>query len=181
MRREIEALGSTAPIESKWPHSDRLEPNASILALENRLLAMPLEVLRRTWQRHHPAVRMPYQLPRDLLVRSIMWQVQEATYGGLSRETLRTLERMAHQLATTGTLEIEREVRLKTGTRLIREWRGRTYVAEVVEGGIELDGNRYASLSHVARAITGARWSGPRFFGLRRNSLASVQIAGGHR
>jgi hypothetical protein len=86
---------------------------------------------------------------------------------------------MARQLATTGTIEIEREVRLKTGTRLIREWRGRTYVAEVIEGGIELDGQRYASLSHVARAITGTRWSGPRFFGLRKDSPSGNQLGAG--
>jgi hypothetical protein len=62
---------------------------------------------------------------------------------------------------------------------VIREWRGRTYVAEVVEGGIELNGQRHASLSHVARAITGTRWSGPRFFGLRRDSPASDQLSRG--
>ena len=84
------------------------------------------------------------------------------------------LEKMARQLAVSGTLEIERSVRPKPGTRLIREWQGRTYVVEVGDTDFLHDGNSYASLSHVARAITGTRWSGPRFFGLRSHDVASA-------
>jgi hypothetical protein len=87
--------------------------------------------------------------------------------GGLARQAERRLAEYARQLATTGTLEIERSVRPKPGTRLIREWRGKTYVVEVADDRFLHDGESYASLSHVARAITGTRWSGPRFFGLK--------------
>ncbi|WP_423827748.1 DUF2924 domain-containing protein [Shimia abyssi] len=63
-----------------------------------------------------------------------------------------------------------RDPALKPGGRLIREWNGVTHVVEVVEGGFLWKGQRYASLSPIARAITGARWSGPRFFGLKRSA-----------
>lgn len=67
---------------------------------------------------------------------------------------------------------MEREVRLKPGTRLIREWRGQTYRVEVTSEGYVMEDRNYASLSHIARSITGTRWSGPRFFGLKQRKLA---------
>jgi hypothetical protein len=94
--------------------------------------------------------------------------MQAKEHGGLPREVERQLERLAAQLAKSGDLELEREVRLKPGTRLIREWRGQTYRVEVTKDGYLMEERRYASLSHVARAITGTRWSGPRFFGLKQ-------------
>jgi hypothetical protein len=112
---------------------------------------------------------LPKGLSRDLMVRGITWQEQCGGYGGLASEIERMLEKMARQLKASGTLEIERSVRPKTGTRILREWRGRTYVVEVADDGFLHDGSKFASLSHVARAITGTRWSGPRFFGLIRS------------
>ncbi len=65
-------------------------------------------------------------------------------------------------------------VRLKPGTTLVREWHGRTHTVLVLaDGGFEHEGRRYASLTRLARAITGARWSGPRFFGLRRSTRSA--------
>jgi hypothetical protein len=114
---------------------------------------------------------LPDKLPRDLLVRSIAWAIQGGRHGGLPSAIERALEKMSRQLATTGTLEIERSVRPKPGTRLIREWRGKTYVVEVSDHGFTHCEQTYSSLSHVARAITGTRWSGPKFFGLRQNDV----------
>lgn len=141
----------------------------------HHLMQAPLPDLRVEWQRWHPGLQLPSGLPRDLLVRSIAWQMQAKDHGGLPREVERQLERLAAQLAKSGDLEIEREVRLKPGTRLIREWRGQTYRVEVLKDGYLMEERRYASLSHVARAITGTRWSGPRFFGLKqRERLGST-------
>lgn len=133
-----------------------------------RLLRAPLPQLREEWEKWHPGLSLPKGLPRDLLVRSIAWQMQAKEHGGMPRATLKLLEKLAAQLSASGDLNLEREVRLKPGTRLIREWRGRTYRVEVLTGGYVMDERRYVSLSHVARAITGTRWSGPRFFGLKQ-------------
>jgi hypothetical protein len=145
-----------------------LPAEASLSRIIEYWLAAPLPELRAEWHRWHPDLAMPKGLPRDLLVRSIAWQMQAKEHGGMPRETLRQLEKLAAQLATSGDLELEREVRLKPGTRLVREWRGQTYRVEVLASGYLMDERRYASLSHVARAITGTRWSGPRFFGLKQ-------------
>jgi hypothetical protein len=87
---------------------------------------------------------------------------------------VKKLDRMAAQLALNVEAAMEREVRLKPGTRLVREWKGRTYTVETEEQGFRYGATSYASLSHVARAITGTRWSGPRWFGLIRNSTAEA-------
>jgi hypothetical protein len=134
----------------------------------SKLVSAPLTELRVEWVRHHPQMTLPRGLPRDLLIRSILWKFWERAEGGHSSASLRQLESLAAQLTKSGDLDIERDVRLKPGTRLIREWRGQTYRVEVTSGGYVMDDRNYASLSHVARAITGTRWSGPRFFGLKQ-------------
>jgi hypothetical protein len=143
---------------------------ASIADLIGHLMQAPLDDLRKRWRSAYLGVPLPKGLSRDLLVRSIAWAEQCQRYGGLTLTIQRLLDQMVRQLEVSGTLEIERSVRPKTGTRILREWRGRTYVVEVADDGFFHDGGRYASLSHVARAITGTRWSGPRFFGLKPES-----------
>ena len=133
----------------------------------------PQPEVRSEWHRWHPGLSMPKGLPRDLLVRSIAWQMQAKEHGGLFPQLRRKLDALAAQLATSGDLDLEREVRLKPGTRLVREWRGRTYRVEVLSDGYLMDERRYASLSHVARVITGTRWSGPRFFRLKQRERRS--------
>lgn len=150
-----------------------LAQSAPIVELVDFLSGTSLEDLRQRWRAAHSGVVFPRGLSRDLMVRGIAWKEQCSRSGGLSASTEHTLDKLARQLKTSGTLEIERSVRPKTGTRIIREWRGKTYVVEVTDGGFLHDGAKYASLSHVARTITGTRWSGPRFFGLKPVDLAS--------
>lgn len=147
------------------------------------LITLPIADLRDQWRAAHPTLTMPDKLPRDLLVRSIVWSIQSEQRGGLSSAAERSLDKMSRQLATTGSLELDRTVRPKPGTRLIREWRGKTYVVEVGDDGFTHDEETYSSLSHVARAITGTRWSGPRFFGLRPEDAeqSADGAAGGRR
>lgn len=156
-------------------HVQALAPtqSAPIGDLISFLSEASLEDLRQRWCAIHRGAVIPKGLSRDLMIRAIVWNEQSDRYGGLASESERLLEKMARQLATSGTLEIERSVRPKTGTRIIREWRGRTYVVEVADDGFVHDGAKYASLSHVARAITGTRWSGPRFFGLKHTDPVS--------
>jgi hypothetical protein len=110
----------------------------------------------------------PKGISRTLLERSAAYQAQTKVHGGLNVTTRRTLRTM---LAAGKTSQPTKPVsdakpRLEPGMRLVREWNGRTYSVDVIEGGFVWDGKVHRSLSVIARKITGARWSGPRFFGL---------------
>ena len=102
----------------------------------------------------------PAAFTPDLLARGIAWRLQEAALGGLTAEARRLLGAAGERRSPTA------RPALRPGNRLIRRWRGRTYVVEAVDGGFTFDGVRFGSLSQVANKITGTRWSGPRFFGL---------------
>lgn len=123
--------------------------------------------LRYEWRRLHRGKPMPDGMSSDLLARSIAWRLQERRAGGHSSVTVRKLDRWANQVANTGEIELERKRPLKLGTRLVRQWHGEVHTVTVVENGYEYRGRHFASLTHIARDITGAVWSGPRFFGLR--------------
>jgi hypothetical protein len=147
--------------------------DASISALIVHLMQASLGDLRKRWRSAHPGLPLPKGLSRDLMVRAIAWFEQCNRFGGLAPANQIMLDKLARQLKASGNLEIERSVKPKTGTRIIREWRAKTYVVEVADDGFFHDGVKYASLSHVARAITGTRWSGPRFFGLKPEVLST--------
>ena len=123
--------------------------------------------LRGEWRRLH-RMPPPMRLSRDLLVRGITYKLQERAYGGLSTATARKLEQAGADSLSRGSVTPAPPISLRPGTRLVREWRGVTHMVLIHADGIEWRGQRYRSLSLVARKITGARWSGPRFFGLRR-------------
>jgi hypothetical protein len=125
--------------------------------------------LQGAWQR---LIRLPQpsKLSRDLLVRIIAEKLQQATLGGLPPVTKRRLAALArgHPLDRDAAARAPM-LRLKPGSKLMREWRGRTHTVLVLEDGFEHDGKRFASLTQIARAVTGTHWSGPRFFGLIRS------------
>lgn len=126
---------------------------AEVTALE----AMSLEQLRDVWRRKvgpAPKLRSP-----QLLRLSLAWRIQAAAFGGLDAETKRRLRRGGAGAAAAD--------RLQPGTVLIREWLGDRHQVTVVEGGFRYGETTYKSLSEIARLITGTRWNGPRFFGLR--------------
>ena len=108
------------------------------------------------------------RLSHDLLIRGITYKLQERAYGGLSMATARKLEQAGADSLSRGSLTPAPPISLRPGTRLVREWHGVTHTALIHADGIEWHGQRYRSLSVVARKITSARWSGPRFFGLKR-------------
>ena len=114
--------------------------------------------LWRAELKSHP----PRKMSCEMMVRILAWEMQAVIHGGLKASTKRKLER----LASGSTLRSPAPV-LRAGARLVREWNGESHVIDASEdGGFIWKKTRYASLSAVARAITGARWSGPRFFGL---------------
>ena len=135
------------------------------------LQAMPIEALQARW-RTVLGKRPPAQLPRYLLVRVLAYQLQAARLGDLSRETQRELERLAPgaAIAKDGKSSTTTPTTLRVGTELVREHDGKIHRVLVVEGGFAWQGATYTSLSDVARAITGTRWNGPRFFGLREKA-----------
>jgi hypothetical protein len=108
------------------------------------------------------------QWRRRLLIRFLAYKIQEQTYTTLSSATRRRLRQLARDFENGGEGEIAASPRIKPGTRLVREWRDRIHVVNVEDEGYEYKGTRYDSLSQIARLITGTRWSGPLFFGLKR-------------
>jgi len=88
-------------------------------------------------------------------------------------EPQRQLRQIAQELKQTGAAAKRFRPQLKPGTRLIREWQGRTYEVVVLDDGFSWQGTQYRSLSAIARKITGTAWSGPLFFGLKQNRLAT--------
>ena len=105
---------------------------------------------------------VPKRLSSPFLRRFLAFELQVRSSGGLPKGFVAKLKKAARQDPRAPCHA------LKPGGRLIREWNGVTHVVDVVEGGFIWNGERFGSLSPIARAITGARWSGPRFFGLRR-------------
>lgn len=107
---------------------------------------------------------VPKRLSSPFLRRFLGFEIQARQFGGLPKGFAEKLVRAANEKADT------KSPSLKPGGRLIREWNGVTHAVDVVEGGFIWDGQRHSSLSAIARAITGARWSGPRFFGLKKSA-----------
>jgi hypothetical protein len=102
---------------------------------------------------------------------AIAWKLQERAYGGLTAAQKRKLSGIAEDLRKNGDLSGSPAIRMKPGLRLVREWRGKTHTVLVLEDGFEWNGERRRSLSTIAREITGTRWSGPLFFGLKRRPM----------
>jgi hypothetical protein len=130
----------------------------------NRIRSLGPEDLRREWRRLYYAE--PPRISRDLFVLALGYRLQEIAHGGLGEASRRKLQTMAKALRTTGRVGPTPSLSLKPGARLVREWRGRTHTVTVTEDGFEYAGENYPSLTTIAKTITGAQWSGPRFFGL---------------
>jgi Protein of unknown function (DUF2924) len=120
--------------------------------------------LRREWRRLYRS--QPPRLSRDMLVRAIAYRIQELRYGGLSKATSRKLTALVQARGSRAKTAADSAQRIRAGARLVREWNGRTHTVTVEEEGFTYAGRNYRSLTAIAREITGARWSGPRFFGL---------------
>jgi len=131
----------------------------------SQLLALDEAILKQRWSALF-GTNSALRLGRGFMVRAIAYQLQERAFGGLKPSTIRILERAADGRTE---LAVERQPRRAAGagTLLIREWRGVRHRVTVLDHDVVYRGRRYKSLSQVARVITGTRWSGPLFFGLR--------------
>ena len=121
--------------------------------------------LQQRWDRFYGSP-WPPRMSRIFLLRGLAYGIQEQALGGLDRATRRRLDRAAADLAA-GRTPAPPGPKIKPGTRLLREWQGKVHEVIVLEEGVEYRGEAWPSLSAVAREITGTRWSGPRFFGLK--------------
>ena len=111
----------------------------------------------------------PRRISRDLLVRALAYRIQEKALGGLKPSTRRLLAKVATDASARRPIQVTPESALKPGTVLLREWHGTQHQVIVRENGIVFNGKQYKSLSQVAHRITGTKWSGPLFFGLKAN------------
>jgi len=151
--------------------TDRAVRDTEVSRVLEALPALTPDELRKEWRRLYRS--QPPRLSRDLLVRAIAYRIQELRYGGLSKATRRKLAVLVQERRSDGEIALEGAQKIRAGARLVREWNGRTHTVTVEEEGFTYAGRNYRSLIAIARDITGAGWSGPRFFGLVPKRAAS--------
>jgi len=115
---------------------------------------------------------------RHLMIREIAYKMQERAHGGLAPAIKRRLRALAEEIGANGAGALAPALLLKPGTRLLREWGGKTHTVIVLDDGFEYGSERHQSLTQIARRITGSHWSGPRFFGLRKAAAQSADPTG---
>jgi hypothetical protein len=103
--------------------------------------------------------------------------MQEQEFGTLSDRSRRLLEQVAKAIEADSNISLSARSPIKPGTRLIRQWKDQIHIVNVEEGAYEYRGARYESLSEIARLITGTRWSGPLFFGLKGKGIKTLKEA----
>jgi hypothetical protein len=146
----------------------------------DRLAVMPIVQLRLTWAklfRKDP----PKSFGPDLLRRSIAHRIQQKAYGGLSRPAQRLLDQAIKSFAAKPNGKIVLPRLIKPGSVLVREWQRKSHRVTVLADGFVYDGDTYSNLSEIAVLITGTRWNGPRFFGLRSKTRDSDEPTGTDR
>ena len=139
---------------------------AEIAALSNA----SIKDLRQRWKTLYGKEPSGH-IGRSFVIRAIAYRLQEEAFGGLKSSTRRLLARVAEETAAWSSPKCLSVRKAEPGTILIREWQGKTHRVTVLGDGVSFKGKRYRSLSEVAREITGSRWSGPRFFGLRMPAM----------
>jgi hypothetical protein len=145
--------------------SDREAVEAEI----DRIRSLGLDELRSLWHATFRAAPPP-GFTKDLVARFLCWHIQEQTFGGLDPQTAKHLA----SLARGDKSPANHPRRLKPGTLLVREYQGERHTVTVVANGFVWREATYASLSTIARAITGTNWNGPRFFGLRIDKESTI-------
>ena len=149
------------------------------IALEEEIANLPTfskaELLKKWRERFKQPP--PSHLNKPILVPLLAYRLQEQAFGGLKPAYKRRLRQLAESFEQNPTRVVKTDsssARIKPGTRLIRQWDGQTHQVTVAEQGFEYKGERYKSLSEIARLITGTRWSGPLFFGLKQSAKNRV-------
>lgn len=137
----------------------------AVVRFLSRLPSMNHEELRQHWRELFG--REPNSgMRRDRMIPFLAYRAQEKAFGGLKEVTVRRLRELALGLAS------EVAYRPRAGTRYVREHNGKLHEVTVLDGGFEYEGESYRSLTEIAGVITGTKWSGPAFFGLKRKKPA---------
>ena len=155
-----EGLGNTMNDRRSGTRAEEISAEIAALA------ALGINDLKSRW-RELCDTEPPPRISRELLTRAIAYRLQERAFGGLAPATRRLLERVADDLSSH-CARLSHARKAAPGTLLIREWRGAAHQVTVHDDAVVYRGKHYGSLSEVARLITGTRWSGPLFFGLRK-------------
>jgi hypothetical protein len=140
--------------------------------VEPRLAALPAlnkAALGELWKQLFGSTP-PTQLRRDLMIPILAYRIQERTFGSLSARGRQRLLHLSRAFEKRSDPVLAPTPRICPGTRLVRQWGDRVHLVNVETNGYEYQGARYQSLSEIARLITGTRWSGPLFFGIKRES-----------
>jgi len=154
--------GRSQSNQSRVPIMDQGSVDAAAIEAEiDQVRSLGIGALRQRW-RSMSGAAPPKGLTKDIIARMIAYRIQAGAFGGLDRETVKLLDRLARGRTPDG---LNR--RLKAGTVLVREYQGERHTVTIVPGGCLWQDSTYLSLSAIARAITGTAWNGPRFFGLR--------------
>ena len=149
-------------MKRRAPAMDREALAAEIASLSK----LGIDELRQRWKAVYGKAPSR-ELGRSFLTRAIAHRLQEQAYGGLKPSTRRLLLRFGEETASRSSPKKPQYRKAQSGTILVREWQGNSHRVTMLDDGVSFNGKRYRSLSEVAREITGSRWSGPRFFGLR--------------
>ena len=139
------------------------------------LRSLSREQLNQRWCELFVSERPP-RICGELLIKALAYRLQEKALGGLKPTTRRLLENCGSKNSEPRLSAPPVRTRLKVGTVLVREWHGTTHRVTVIDDGYRFVSKRYRSLSEIARTITGSRWSGPLFFGLK--AIAGGQLDG---
>jgi hypothetical protein len=154
-----------------------LSPKTSTQATINQQLAdlpkMDRKGLLALWKQLFDKAASP-ALRREVIVPILAYRLQENAYGGLKASLVKQLRALVEGEPNDPNHNGFLAMRNKVGTRMVREWKGKLHEVSVLPDGYEYNGQTYRSLSVIARAITGTRWSGPAFFGLRQRMQEKV-------
>jgi Protein of unknown function (DUF2924) len=150
-----------------------VRPAADTVARElKHLETLGVEALRDLWARRFRTTP-PVIRSGDVLRRLIAWKIQIEAFGDLDAKTYARIRALMRTGRSGATVAVATTVTLKAGSILVREWRGVEHRVLILDQGFEHRDKRYKSLTAVARAITGTKWSGPRFFGLELGQASS--------
>jgi Protein of unknown function (DUF2924) len=167
--------GGSSPIADLTDNRYNRLPRGDLTGVERQIAELvdrSTQDLRVAWRELH-RTEPPSGLSRDLLIRALAHRLQEQAHGGTSRAQRRRLQRLAREFEK-GSGSSDPGIMLRTGTTLVRQWRGHTHTVLVGEDGFEYEGRHYRSLTVIAERITGAHWSGPRFFGLIKRARGLI-------
>lgn len=157
-------IGQAVTPVRRYDFQQKQDRSVALAEQLEALQSFDLIALRDEWRKLKGSE--PPRLSRDLMLRSVAYALQVEVFGEAPSVIAKMLGTSHDQNGEVAPASDSPRTRLSAGARLVREWRGRTHSVEILQEGFLFERKTYRSLSEIARRITGAHWSGPRFFGL---------------